>query len=190
MSYYAKPPTPDEIYHHGVLGMKWGVRRYQNADGSLTSAGRKHYNKQANKAVKKERKEAVKNRRTMSDNELQQRINRLNLEKKMKDLSDDDVNPGKKAVNSALQKAGKTVMTAAVVGTLAYAGKQAVKHGVPRKAAKKIYNVARTAGKNAPPKAKNVGKKVFNKEKAKKHIDAVDWDELARFAFPNPNKKK
>lgn len=33
----------NELYHHGVKGMKWGVRRYQNADGSLTSAGRKHY---------------------------------------------------------------------------------------------------------------------------------------------------
>lgn len=31
------------IEHHGVLGMKWGIRRYQNADGSLTEAGRKHY---------------------------------------------------------------------------------------------------------------------------------------------------
>ena len=31
----------DELYHHGVKGMKWGVRRYQNKDGSLTKAGKK-----------------------------------------------------------------------------------------------------------------------------------------------------
>lgn len=35
----------NELYHHGILGQKWGVRRYQNLDGSLTAAGRKRYSK-------------------------------------------------------------------------------------------------------------------------------------------------
>lgn len=34
-----------EIYHHGIKGQKWGVRRYQNPDGSLTSAGKKRIKK-------------------------------------------------------------------------------------------------------------------------------------------------
>lgn len=37
--------NPNDLYHHGILGQKWGVRRYQNKDGSLTSAGKKHVDK-------------------------------------------------------------------------------------------------------------------------------------------------
>lgn len=33
------------LAHHGIKGQKWGVRRYQNEDGSLTPAGKKLYNK-------------------------------------------------------------------------------------------------------------------------------------------------
>lgn len=33
-----------ELYHHGIIGQKWGVRRYQNEDGSLTNSGKRRYN--------------------------------------------------------------------------------------------------------------------------------------------------
>ena len=41
MTYYL---TNEELYHHGILGQKWGIRRYQNYDGSYTRAGLKRYN--------------------------------------------------------------------------------------------------------------------------------------------------
>lgn len=44
-----------ELYHHGTKGMRWGIRRYQNKDGSLTPAGKKHY-KQSGESWSSKRK--------------------------------------------------------------------------------------------------------------------------------------
>ena len=67
-----------ELYHHGIKGQRWGVRRYQNKDGSLTAAG------------KKRRKRYAEDVSTLSDKELRDRVNRMNLEKRYVNLSKDD----------------------------------------------------------------------------------------------------
>ena len=48
----------DELRHHGIRGQQWGIRRYQNKDGSLTKAGQKRYNKEMGEL--KEEQKALK----------------------------------------------------------------------------------------------------------------------------------
>lgn len=79
--------TYDYLVHHGILGMKWGVRRYQNKDGSLTAEGRKRYlndDGTYNETAKKEIPLTA-----MTDEELRQRNNRIRLENDYHTLSEE-----------------------------------------------------------------------------------------------------
>ena len=53
--------SEDELRHHGIKGQKWGIRRFQNKDGSLTNAGKKRYDGPAQ--TKKEKKELKKSQK-------------------------------------------------------------------------------------------------------------------------------
>ena len=50
----------NQLNHHGIKGQKWGVRRFQNEDGTLTPAGRKHITNAAKKADLKDAKKLVR----------------------------------------------------------------------------------------------------------------------------------
>lgn len=52
----------NDIYHHGIKGQRWGIRRYQNPDGSLTPAGEKRYGKKLEKLTNKAVKDMNNNR--------------------------------------------------------------------------------------------------------------------------------
>ena len=55
-----RKPNDDSLMHFGVQGQKWGTRRWQNEDGSLTDAGRVHYNKAYTRGVNKLKKKEKK----------------------------------------------------------------------------------------------------------------------------------
>lgn len=75
---YIRPIYPNELYHYGVKGQKWGVRRYQNSDGSLTAAGKKHY-----KGAKTKKEETDKN---FEANKQKHEEMRSKVQKKTTDL--------------------------------------------------------------------------------------------------------
>lgn len=68
-----------ELIHYGIKGMKWGIRRYQNTDGSLTSVGKKRISKEYKKTARKVNKELRKTegrRRLNSYNKAADYMNR------------------------------------------------------------------------------------------------------------------
>lgn len=105
----------DTLTHYGVLGMKWGVRRYQNKDGTLTSVGKRRLDKERKKAKVSDKQSATTKMKEMTDSELKERIARLELEKRYMDLlkgaEKTKVNKGKAFVMDVIERSGQNIAT-------------------------------------------------------------------------------
>lgn len=117
----------DELYHWGIKGQKWGVRRYRNEDGTLTDAGKKRYSSKVKESVFetiKEHKDSIRdyvratkpsNVKRMSDKDLDERIERLKKEDQFRDLSYKRLSNGEKFTHDVLSKSGKVVATGVAI---------------------------------------------------------------------------
>ena len=77
----------NQLYHWGIKGMKWGVRRYRNEDGSLTEAGKRRYADQEPVHEDYAKVHDKKRVEQMSDAELRARNNRLQMERQYENMT-------------------------------------------------------------------------------------------------------
>lgn len=132
--YIAGFPVSDDLYHHGIKDQKWGVRRFQNPDGTLTPAGRERYyghknqNRNNNEFKKTLSNVATKYKQhvintikknhpwLMDDDELATVLNRMSMEQRVRNIRKDEkssrlINKAAKQVGGILKTSGDIVVS-------------------------------------------------------------------------------
>lgn len=178
---------PRELKHHGIKGMKWGERRYQNPDGSLTPEGKKRYAQQQKdgRAALKEKQAARK--LTVQKAKAQMKKERLDAENHRKIAmlkAKAEIAKAKRAEKDAAKKAAQEAKTAVkkeATYELPKEYEEVAKSGRPGAGAAiaalgvvgTVAGVYALSGTKAGRRAKEAVAKVLNKVKTKKGAEAV-----------------
>ena len=124
----------EDLYHYGIMGMKWGVRRYQNPDGTLTPAGKRRLARREKKEARQihpsdDYKRAASTRKKhvseLTNQELQDLNKRLTLEKNYRDLTKKK-NKGEAVVNRFIKTAGTLAAIDGAIITYQKIGKKVI----------------------------------------------------------------
>lgn len=100
------------LTHAGIKGMKWGIRRFQNKDGSLTPEGKRRYGVDDDSDSSEDYKRArAKSARSMSDQELRTAINRIQMEQQYAQYTAKQKSAGRKWVEGVITDSGKQIAT-------------------------------------------------------------------------------
>lgn len=97
----------NKLQHHGIQGMRWGVRRYQNKDGTLTQAGKKRYDRDVRENLSKKKDSRIDVSNPDPKRWVKEDIERS---KRTVDMGSDLINKAKKVEQDSRPKATKTRM--------------------------------------------------------------------------------
>ena len=148
MEYYVYK-TDDALVHWGIKGMKWGVRRYQNKDGSLTAAGKKRVAAEKNEL--KERERSIKNREKVREERA-----KLDAKKAELDARERNLNGGKKSnETSDTPQRAKTVKE--------MSNKELQEYTTRMQLEKSYYDAQKQLAAALPPKQVSKGQKFAEK---------------------------